>query len=340
MTQQNSPEKILIIGPSWVGDMVMTQTLFKSLAQDNVIIDVLAPNWSRPLLERMPQVRKAIVMPLGHGEFNLKKRYEIGKYLRAEKYDRAIVVPNSFKSALIPFFAKIPKRIGWLRELRGMILTDGRKLDKQHYPLMIERLIALAYPKNTALQQPYPRPSFSVNQQQINEALAKYQLTADKPITVMCPGAEFGPAKRWPEQHYAFVANELLDKGGQVWLMGSVNDQAVTSEINRLTENRCHDLAGATSLGEAIDLMSLAKQVVTNDSGLMHIAAALNRPLVAVYGSSSPEFTPPLADKVAIVREGLPCSPCFKRICPLGHLNCLKQLSPNKVINALHQLDM
>lgn len=340
MKQSNKPKKILVIGPAWVGDMVMAQTLFKCLAKDDVIIDVLAPNWSRPLLERMPEVRQAIAMPLGHGEFNLKKRYQIGKSLRSEKYDQAIILPNSFKSALIPWFAKIPNRIGWLRELRGMLLTDGRKLDKKQYPLMIERFIALAFPKNTKLPQPYPRPTFSVNKQSVQQALIKHKLNIEKPITVMCPGAEFGPAKRWPEQHYAAVANELLDQGGQVWLMGSGNDKSVTGELNHLTQNRCHDLAGETSLGEAIDLMSLAQQVITNDSGLMHIAAALNRPLIAIYGSSSPEFTPPLADKVAIVREDLPCSPCFKRICPLEHLNCLKQLQPSKVLAALNQLNM
>jgi len=278
-------------------------------------------------------------MPLGHGEFDLKQRYQIGKSLRKEAYDRCIVLPNSFKSALIPFFAKIPKRIGWLRELRGILLTEGRKLDKAQYPLMIERFMALAYAKNTPLKQPYPKPSFSVDSANVELALTKHQLTRDKSITVMCPGAEFGPAKRWPEQHYAVVANHLLDKGGKVWLMGSKKDAEVTNEINRLTQNRCHDLAGATSLGEAIDLMSLADCVVTNDSGLMHIAAALNRPLVAVYGSSSPQFTPPLAEKVAIVRKGLACSPCFKRICPLGHLNCLKQLAPNEVLTALNQLN-
>lgn len=340
MKQSNKPKKILIIGPAWVGDMVMGQTLFKCLAEDNAIIDVLAPNWSRPLLERMPEVRQAIAMPLGHGEFNLKKRYQIGKSLRSEKYDQAIILPNSFKSALIPWFAKIPNRVGWLRELRGILLTDGRKLDKEQYPLMIERFIALAFPKNTKLPQPYPRPTFSVNEQSVQQALIKHKLNIEKPITVMCPGAEFGPAKRWPEQHYAAVANELLDQGGQVWLMGSGNDQSVTRQLNNLTHNRCQDLAGTTSLGEAIDLMSLAQQVITNDSGLMHIAAALNRPLIAIYGSSSPEFTPPLADKVAIVREDLPCSPCFKRICPLEHLNCLKQLQPSKVLAALNQLNM
>ena len=340
MKQKNKLKKILIIGPAWVGDMVMAQSLFKYLASEHTIIDVLAPAWSNPLLARMPEVRKTILMPLEHGQFNLKKRYQLGKSLRIDAYDECLILPNSFKSALIPFFAKIPKRVGWSRELRQCILTDARKLDKKTYPLMIERFIALAYKANEPLNKPYPRPELVVTQKGIEQALLKQgiALTTNN-IIVMCPGAELGSSKRWPEMHYASVTNQLLSQGNVIWLMGSQNDHEITTKINQQTQNRCINLAGKTSLGEAIDLMSLASSVISNDSGLMHIAAALNKPLVAIYGSSDPSFTPPLGQKVAIMRENLPCSPCFKRICPLGHLNCLKQLAPSKVLTALTQLN-
>jgi len=340
MSKKAYCKKILIIGPAWVGDMVMAQSLFKCLAAENATIDVLAPNWSRPLLERMPEVHQAIAMPLGHGQLHLKMRHQLAKSLMPQQYDECIVLPNSFKSALIPFWAKIPKRIGWARECRQLILTDTRKLDKSNYPLMIERFMALAYKKNKPLQKPYPVPSLIVKYENVQAALQRLKLNVTNgKITVICPGAEFGSAKRWPAQYYGEVAKHLLEKGEQVWLMGSENDKSVTKAINQLTAYGCYDLAGKTSLGEAIDLMSCAQQVVTNDSGLMHIAAALDRPMVAIYGSSSPSFTPPLSEKVIILREQLPCSPCFKRTCPLEHLNCLKQLKPEKVLSAFVKLN-
>jgi heptosyltransferase-2 len=335
------PQRILIIGPAWVGDMVMAQPLFMLLKQryPSVLIDVLAPDWSRPLLERMPEVNQAISMPIGHGELALAKRKAIAMTLKANQYDQAIVLPNSFKSALIPWWAKITKRTGWLREMRGLLLNDGRRLDKQQYPLMIERFMALALAPGETIPTPYLHPHFKVDETNIAAARHKFNLTdTHSKILALCPGAEFGPAKRWPDAYYAEVANTWLAKGWQVWLFGSKNDIPVCEQIQQATANRCVTLAGKTSLAEAIDLLSQVNAVVTNDSGLMHIAAALGRPIVAVYGSTSPGFTPPLAERVKIVRLGLDCSPCFKRECPLQHLNCLKQLQPVQVISALEQL--
>lgn len=332
---------ILIIGPAWVGDMVMAQTLFIALKQlyPQANIDVLAPEWSRPLLERMPEVRRAIALPIGHGSLDLALRKKIGLSLRTEQYSHAYILPNSFKSALIPWWAKIPKRIGWNRELRSILLTDTRTLNKQQYPLMIERFMALAFPAEQVLAKPYPHPHLQVIKEKVDAAQRKFQLTLDKPVLALCPGAEFGPAKRWPEAHYAEIAKRWLKQGGQVWLFGSKNDRAVCENILTAAAGQaCINLAGETSLGEAIDLLSLVTAAVSNDSGLMHLLAALNKPIVAVYGSSSPEFTPPLGDKIAIVRLGLACSPCFKRNCPLTHLNCLNQLMPEQVYQALEQL--
>jgi len=342
-TNGNPPMNILIIGPSWVGDMVMAQCLFACLRQQypTCTIDVLAPQWSFALLERMPEVREALSFPLGHGQFALRQRRQIGKSLKG-KYDQAIVLPNSLKSALVPFFAGIKKRSGWLGERRYGLLNDWRKLDKQHYPLMIERFMALAYPPYTPLSKPYPKPRLQINEANRKAALTDFSLNTQRLILALCPGAEFGEAKRWPAAHYAKVAQEKIQQGWQVWIFGSTSDRPGGDTIcGQLPENLREfvvNLAGSTTLAQAIDLLSCASAVVSNDSGLMHVAAALNRPLVAVYGSSSPEFTPPLAEQVQVVQLGLSCSPCFERTCRFAHYDCLHKLMPASVINALNEI--
>lgn len=334
---------ILVVGPAWVGDMVMAQVLFRLLKQQNpqCDIDVLAPAWSAPLLARMPEVRASFDLPLKHGEFSFSVRRNLGHALRG-KYQQAILLPNSWKSALVPFFANIPRRTGWRGEMRYGVLNDVRVLDKQKYPLMIERFAALAFAKNEKLPACLPYPQLLIDGSEQQQALQKYALNVQRPVLALCPGAEFGPAKRWPEQHYAAVASARIAAGEQVWIFGSHNDAAVAEAIRAaLPENQrenCINLAGKTELAEAIDLLSCASAVVSNDSGLMHIAAALQRPLVAVYGSSSPQFTPPLSSDVEIVRSGIECSPCFQRECPLGHLKCLRDLSPQRVLDALDKL--
>ncbi len=334
---------ILIIGPSWVGDMVMAQTLFVCLKRQHpdCQIDVLAPEWSRPLLERMPEVRAALSFPLGHGAFELATRRRIGQELRG-RYDQAILLPNSLKSALVPYFAGIPQRTGWRGEMRFGLLNDIRTLDKARYPLMIERFMALAYPPGAELPKPYPEPRLVIDPASRDAALERFGLTLDRPVLALCPGAEFGEAKRWPAEHYAAVADARLRQGWQVWLFGSQKDAPGGEEIREWVtpgfEEDVYNLAGRTSLAEAIDLLSCASAVISNDSGLMHVAAALDRPLVAVYGSTSPGFTPPLASHVEVVRLGLECSPCFDRTCRFGHYDCLRLLQPSLVQEALGRL--
>lgn len=332
--------KILIIGPAWVGDMVMAQALFKLLKEQNpaAVIDVLAPAWSAGLLERMPEVRQALTMPLNHGQLALTQRWRLGRDLRAQHYDQAIVLPNSWKSALVPYAAHIPRRTGWRGEWRFGLLNDVRYLDKQRLPLMVQRFLALGH-ENTAnieLDEKKYRPTLCVSTNAITTILAKFNLPYPiQPILALCPGAEFGPAKRWPTEYYGQIAQQKLAEGMQVWLFGSIKDQPIAAEIQQHTNNRCIDFTGRTNLGEAVDLLSLASLVVSNDSGLMHIAAALQRPLIVVYGSSSPRFTPPLSDNVKILSLQLDCSPCFKRVCPLGHLKCLRDLSPELVLQEM-----
>lgn len=325
--------KVLIISPAWVGDLVMSQVLLKILKQQGeCLIDVLAPPWGQALLKRMPEVRKVHSLPFGHGQFEFAKRCKLGRSLIRENYDQAIVLPNSWKSAIIPFAARISQRTGWLGEYRWGLLNDARRLDKNKYPLMIQRFAALAFSPADHLPEVLPYPLLNTAPELINEAVAKFALDRNKNILAICPGAEYGPAKRWPAAYYAEIANQHLRKGWDVWLFGGAKDQLIAAEIQKKTANGCKDLIGKTNLGEAVDLLSLANLVITNDSGLMHIAAALDRPIIAIYGSSSPQFTPPLSKQVKIASLNLPCSPCFKRECPLGHLKCLQDLTPDKVL--------
>ena len=334
--------KFLIVGPAWIGDMVMAQTLFKVIMRryPKSTIDVLAPAWTLPILARMPEVTRAIELPFGHGDLRLREQYQFAKTLRSENYEHAIILKNSFKSALIPFWAKIPRRTAWRGEMRYGLINDMRKLDKNKYPLMIQRFMALGLPRN--LKIPTDKaifPRLIVNSESVNQTLQSLNIQlSDKPILALCPGAEYGPAKRWPAEHFAAVANEKIRQGWQVWIFGSSKEADLTAEIQAKTNNQCVNFAGAANLAQAVDLLSLAQAVVTNDSGLMHVAAALQKPTIAIYGSSSPKFTPPLGDKVKIMSLNLPCSPCFRRKCPLKHLKCLRDLMPMQVLTALKEL--
>jgi len=341
------PNAILIIGPSWVGDMVMAQSLFTELKQQqpDCEIDVLAPGWSLPILERMPEVRAGIEMPVGHGQLQLKNRYRLGQSLKG-KYQQAIVLPNSLKSALLPVFAGIPKRTGWKGEVRYGLLNDLRVLDKEALPLMVERFVALGFDKEvfdkgaSPKPLPYPRPQLTTDKANQEKLREQFAFKADERTLVLCPGAEFGNAKQWPEEHYAAVASHYIAQGWQVWVLGSANDQGTASRIcDQVAQpEACFNLAGQTALVDTIDLIAMADAVVCNDSGLMHIAAAVNTPLVVVYGSTSPGFTPPLSEAVQILQSDIECAPCFERTCPLGHRNCLQQQLPQAVIKKLEQL--
>jgi heptosyltransferase-2 len=304
--------KILVIGPSWVGDMMMSQSLYRTLKAEHpdADIDVMAPAWCRPLLSRMPEVNEALAMPLGHGALALGERYRLGKALRHKNYQRAYVLPGSFKSALVPFFAGIAQRTGWRGEMRYGLLNDLRVLDKPAFPLMVERYVALAYDKPIKsardLPQPLLWPQLQVDEQEKIETAALFSLSADRPIIGFCPGAEFGPAKRWPHYHYATLAQQLIAAGYQVVLFGSAKDHETGEQIRQTLDEAgrqyCRNLAGETKLEQAVILLAHCRAVVTNDSGLMHVAAALNRPLVALYGPSSPDFTPPLSHHARVIR--------------------------------------
>ncbi len=275
-----------------MGDAVLSHPLLVRLREraPGSRIDVLAPPWVRAVYERMPEVSATMVQPFGHGDLKLGERKRFAKGLA--RYDEAIVLPNNWKSALIPWHAGIKKRTGYIGEMRWGLLNDARPLDRQALPLIVERYAALAQPAREALRRPLPQPRLTVDEAARRATLHTLGLTLDRPVAAFAPGAEFGPAKRWPARHFASLARLLGARGYQVWLLGSRNDAAITAEIAEAAGGPCTDLAGRTTLDQAIDLLSVATRVVTNDSGLMHVAAALDRPMAALFGSSSPQFQP------------------------------------------------
>jgi heptosyltransferase-2 len=329
--------KILVVAPSWIGDMVLAQPLLKLLhaRHAGLAIDVLAPRWTLPLLGRMPEVRNAIESPFAHGDLRLGDRRRLGRELAREGYDQAIVLPNTFKSALTPFFGGIPVRTGYTGELRHWLLNDARKLDEKRFPQLAQRYAVLALPRAAPLPSPLPSLALRVDETARRAVLQRLGLDRSRAVAALCPGAEFGPAKRWPARYFAELAHGLAARGCAVWLIGSQADRQTGIEIERAAGGICRNLCGETSLTEAIDLLASCSLVVSNDSGLMHIAAALGRPIVALYGSSSPAYTPPLSADARILKLDLPCSPCFQRECPLGHFNCMVQLVPDKVLAAI-----
>lgn len=347
-------KKYLVIGPSWVGDMVMAQSLFIDIKQrePDCQIDVLAPAWTAALIDRMPEVSELIAANFNHGKLSLGARIRLGKSLREKAYTNAILLPNSLKSALVPLVAKIPKRTGFVGEQRWGFLNDIRKLDKLAMPMTVQRFVALGLPKGADLRpiESVPAPKLVVDSTAAQAVLKANNLTLlsknedstsddeKSNVLILCPGAEFGPSKQWPVKHYADVANHYLAKGWQVWQLGSDKDLPVCQELDAMTDGQTKVLAGKTSLPQAVDLMSFASLVIANDSGLMHIAAALQKPLIAVYGSTDPGHTPPLSENHKVARLGLDCSPCFKRECPLTHLNCLNDLSASRVISLAESL--
>lgn len=333
-------DKILVMGPSWVGDMVMAQSLFKVLKQQkpDCIIDVAAPAWTLPLLERMPEVNAGIALPFKHGELGLRERIRFGHSLKNHGYTQCIMLTNSLKSAILPFAAGIRKRTGFRGEMRYGLLNDIRPLDKSKLPRTVDRFVALGIEADAPLPA-IPNPHLAASHANALACLAEMNFAEPQaPVLGLCPGAEYGEAKRWPLEYYAEVARAAHAQGWQVWLFGSEKDVPFTAEINRLSHMACLDLGGKTKLGDAIDLMSLCDTVVSNDSGLMHVAAALNKKLIAIYGSSDPHHTPPMSSQAVIEYLGLECSPCFQRECPLGHLNCLRGISSQQVTRHLTML--
>ncbi|MDB5987396.1 MAG: rfaF [Nevskia sp.] len=336
MNKQAAASAILVVGPSWVGDMVMAQALFMHLRerQPQAAIDVLAPGWSLPVIARMPEVRNGIELPFAHGELNLAARRRLGIALRAAHYDQAIVLPNSWKSALVPFFARIPRRTGYRREFRHGLLNDLRLLDREQLGTTVQQFVALAEDEAPAVAPKIPQPRLRIDPARGAQLRADLGLPQGPAVALM-PGAEYGPAKQWPAESYGALAKLLAARGIHSWTFGSAKEKQLGEQIAYASEGAAISLAGRTGLVDVIDLLGTCQAAVSNDSGLMHVAAAVGTPLVAIYGSSSPTHTPPLSDAAQILYLGLSCSPCFARSCPLGHLNCLRGIAPQMVLDKL-----
>ncbi|TFH87580.1 lipopolysaccharide heptosyltransferase II [Billgrantia azerbaijanica] len=331
-----SGERILVVGPSWVGDMVMAQSLLMTLKarHPGCRLGVVAPAWSQPILERMPEVDEVVPLAVSHGEFGWQARRAVARRLRG-RFDRALVLPRSWKAALVPFLARIPRRTGFTGEQRYGLLNDRRRLDKTVLDQTVKRFVALGLPPEAAARGDFaiPRPRLSVDPDNLVEQRLALGLSS-RPAIGLMPGAEYGPAKQWPLEHFRELAERLVAEGFEVRILGGSKDVAAGETIGTGLAH-VHNLCGRTRLADAVDLLADCRQVVTNDSGLMHVAAAVGTRVQAIYGSSSPAYTPPLTGNAEIHYLGLECSPCFERHCPLGHTHCLVKLAPARLLRTI-----
>ena len=328
----------LIIAPQWIGDAVMTEPLLRRLYARGERLTVGALPWVAPVYRAMAQVAEVIEFPFAHGGLQFRERKAIARRIEGQ-FDKAYVLPNSLKSALLPFLASIPERIGYLGEARIGLLTHRLKNPKTKPP-MVAFYSALS--GEAGLED--DRPQLRIDAADTASTLNEWGLQQGG-YTVFAPGAEFGAAKRWPARHFSELAARL---DLPVVLLGSGKEAALCEEVaapvNAQQAGKCLNLAGKTSLPQALALIAASRSTVSNDSGLMHVAAALGVPQVAIFGSSSPLHTPPLNDRARVLwlkadpayQPPLDCAPCFARECPLGHTRCLNDIDPERVLRALH----
>ena len=333
-------KRTLIIAPNWLGDCLMAQPLLTRLKarQPSIDIDVLAVPAVAPVFRRMPEVTAVLEEDFRHGQLGLGRRWRLGRALRG-RYSQAFVLPNSWKSALLPFFADVPLRVGYAGESRfGLVNVLHRNPESTAPREPMARFYAqLAETPGRKITGEIAQPVLRVDPLSVIAAKVALGLKPVERLVALCPGAEYGPAKRWPAAHFAETAARLKAAGMTPIVLGTQKDVPIGLSIEQLSHGAALNLAGRTTLDEAMDLIAGSSMVVTNDSGLMHVAAALGRPQVALFGSSSPEHTPPLSDAAIVIYKHLACSPCFARECPLGHLNCLTGISATEVMEAIER---
>ncbi len=333
--------RTLIVAPNWIGDAVMTQPLLALLhaQQAGGPIHALCPPHIAPVYRAMPEVDAVIESPNVHGRLDLSGRWRLARSLRADRYDRAVVLPNSAKSALVPWFAGIPLRVGYRGEARRLMINrmhEDRRGGAERPP-MVEHYAALAFEPGRVPAGPVADPRLAIDPALARAARERLALPADAPLFALCPGAEYGPAKRWPARHFAGLAELLCAEwpDAAVVALGGPKDRPIGDEIAAQSRAPVRNLCGDTTLAEAMALLSSAAGVASNDSGLMHVTAAFDRPMVALFGSSDPRHTPPRSRRARVEWLHLDCSPCFERECPLGHLDCLNRIEPARAMRAL-----
>lgn len=328
-------KRALIIAPQWIGDAVMTEPLLRRLHARGERLTVGALPWVAPVYRAMPQVAEVVEFPFAHGGLQWRERLSLARQIRGQ-FDLAYVCPNSLKSALLPWLAGIPKRVGYLGEARFGLLTQRlANPAKGQRPPMVAFYSALSGEADVAAD----RPQLQLSAQEVDAALQALRLTR-MGYHVFAPGAEYGDAKRWPAAHFAALAAQL---DLPVVLLGSGKESAlcaaIADPVNARRPGQCINLAGKTTLVQALGVISACKSVVSNDSGLMHVAAGFGVRQVAIFGSSSPLHTPPLNDLAKVLwlktdpayQPPLDCAPCFERVCPLGHTRCLNDILPAQV---------
>mgnify|MGYP001240106778 FL=1 len=325
-------QKLLIIPQNWLGDIVMTQTLLKKIKSNNpkTSIDILVNSSLKNLVERMPEINKVIILDCNHRELGLFKRLRLAKEIKKSSYDRSIVLSRSLKSSLIPYFAKIPIRTGELGELRYLLINDLKEFSKESRRKTASRYISMYSDNNEELSENY-YPSLDSNSENIKNLSEKYDLKKDKKVIIFAPGAAFGPSKMWPVNKFRELGKKL-NNDFKILILGSNNEKSIGNDI--VTNKNMVNLCGKTSIADAVDLMHISKFCVSNDSGLMHLAAATNTKSISIYGSTSPDFTPPLTKNKDIHYKGMSCSPCFEKKCKYGHYNCLVDIHSDDVFKS------
>jgi heptosyltransferase-2 len=326
-----SIEKLLIIPQNWLGDIVMSQTLLKRVKSENpnTEIDILVNSTFKSLVERMPEISKAVILDSRHKELGLLKRLNLARRIKGN-YDQSIVLSRSIKSALIPYFAKIPIRTGELGESRYILINDLKKFTKEDRRKTAFRYVSMFSKKEEVLDEKY-YPSLQSDPENIKILSDKYKLNLDKKIIIFAPGAAFGPSKMWPVEKFKELG-EKLNKDFFILILGSNNEKNIGDKI--VTNKNMINLCGETTITEAVDLMHISEFCVSNDSGLMHLASATNTKSISIYGATSPELTPPLTSNKEIHYRGISCSPCFEKKCKYGHYNCLVEIQADDIFKS------
>lgn len=318
--------------------MVMAQVLYKAIKahSNSAQIHVVAPAWSRPLLERMPEITKVHGLNVAHGEFGFKKRYQLGMSLRAESFAEALILPRSYKAALVPMLAKIPKRVGELGESRYGLINHVLSSNKsKKIPTACNYLrFANINADITRIKKQFA-PELSVDRENQAKVIEKLAIPQDSPLVACMVGAEYGPSKQWPMEHFISLINMLHEQGINVCLLGSQKDAVMGKKIESSCQQAVENLCGKTSLLDVIDILASCSVAVSNDSGLMHIAAAVDVPIVSMYGATTPQYTPPLHSNAKAFYMKLECSPCWQRTCQYQHYRCLKDIVPEQVFKSV-----